>query len=178
MEWLTLQGVHYERMLAVATSKEEELSSSLLKTFIWNGYKPRITLAYSKACFPLGEFVRANREKSKLIGWRQTLTTSPPNHIRFLLVRAKKFAKWKTGLNKLRQYVNTITPYQCDIPVMPLFIALLAVPIVAGPVLFSINSDISNSPSPALLPDKPNRSSIPAKIIKRTLINHCLSHFQ
>ena len=39
-----------------------------------------------------------NREKSNLIGWRQTLTTSPPNHIRFLLVRATKIAKWKTGL--------------------------------------------------------------------------------
>ena len=51
-----------------------------------------------KAGFPLGEFVRANREKSNLIGWRQTLTTSPANHIRFLLVRANKFAKWKTGL--------------------------------------------------------------------------------
>ncbi len=48
--------------------------------------------------FPLGEFVRANREKSNLIGWRQTLTTSPANHIRFLLVRANKFTKWKTGL--------------------------------------------------------------------------------
>ena len=54
----------------------------------------------TKACFPLGEFVRANREKSNLIGWRQTLTTSPANHIRFLLVRANKFAKWKTGLTK------------------------------------------------------------------------------
>ncbi len=51
-----------------------------------------------KAGFPLGEFVRANREKSNLIGWRQTLTTSPANHIRFLLVRANNFAKWKTGL--------------------------------------------------------------------------------
>ncbi len=52
-----------------------------------------------KAGFPLGEFVRAIREKSNLIGWRQTLTTSPANHIRFLLVRANKFAKWKTGLS-------------------------------------------------------------------------------
>ena len=43
-----------------------------------------------KACFPLSECVRANREKCNLIGWRQTLTTSPLNHIRFLLVRAKK----------------------------------------------------------------------------------------
>ena len=51
-----------------------------------------------EAGFPLGEFVRANREKSNLIGWRQTLTTSPANHIRFLLVRTNKFAKWKTGL--------------------------------------------------------------------------------
>jgi hypothetical protein len=30
--------------------------------------------------FPPGEFVPANREKSNLIGWRQTLITSP-NHI-------------------------------------------------------------------------------------------------
>ncbi len=35
-------------------------------------------------------------EKSNLIGWRQKLTTSPANHIRFLLVRDNKFAKWKT----------------------------------------------------------------------------------
>ena len=45
----------------------------------------------------LGEFVRANKEKGNLIGWRQTLTTSPANHIHFLFVRANKFAKWKTG---------------------------------------------------------------------------------
>ncbi len=49
-----------------------------------------------KAGFPLGEFVRANREKSNLIGWRQTLTTSTANHMHVLLVRANKFAKWKT----------------------------------------------------------------------------------
>ena len=48
--------------------------------------------------FPPGAFVRANREKSNLIGWRQTLTSSPTNHIRVLLVRAKKIAQWKTGL--------------------------------------------------------------------------------
>ncbi len=56
-----------------------------------------------KPVFPVREFVRANREKSNLIGWRQTLTTSPPNHIRFLLVRAKKIAKWKTGLKNFEQ---------------------------------------------------------------------------
>ena len=38
--------------------------------------------------------------KSNLIGWRQTLTTSSPNHIRCLLVRVKKIAKWKTGLRR------------------------------------------------------------------------------
>ena len=58
----------------------------------------------AKAGFPLGEFVRANKEKSNLIGWRQTLTTSQANHIRFLLVRANKFAKWKTGLNQYPIY--------------------------------------------------------------------------
>jgi hypothetical protein len=36
-----------------------------------------------------GEINRANREKSDLIGWRQTLTTSPTNHIHSLLVGAK-----------------------------------------------------------------------------------------
>ncbi len=60
----------------------------------------------SKAGFPLGEFVRANREKSNLIGWRQTLTSSPANHIRFLLVRANKFAKWKTGLKPIFHLAN------------------------------------------------------------------------
>ena len=43
---------------------------------------------------------RANKEKSNLIGWRQTLTISPPNHIRFLLVRPKKIAKLKTGFRR------------------------------------------------------------------------------
>ena len=38
-----------------------------------------------------------------MIGWRQTLTTSPANHIRFLLVRANKFAKWKTGFSDGRR---------------------------------------------------------------------------
>jgi hypothetical protein len=36
-------------------------------------------------------------KKSNLIGWRETLTSSPPNHIHFLLVRAKNIANWKTG---------------------------------------------------------------------------------
>ena len=45
----------------------------------------------------MGEFVRAQREKNNLIGWRQTLTTSPPNHIRFSLVHAKKIVE--NGLN-------------------------------------------------------------------------------
>ena len=60
--------------------------------------------AFPKAAFPLGEFVRANRKRSNLIGWRQTLTTSPVNHIRFLLVRANKFAKWKTGLTSFSKH--------------------------------------------------------------------------
>jgi hypothetical protein len=59
-----------------------------------------------KACFPLGGFVRANREKSNLIGWRQTLTTSPFNHICFSLVRAKNIAKWKTSLNLYLIYLS------------------------------------------------------------------------
>ena len=53
----------------------------------------------SKACFPLGEFVRANREKSNLIDWQQTLTTSPTNHICFLLVRANKIANWVLNIS-------------------------------------------------------------------------------
>ena len=50
---------------------------------------------------------------------------------------------------------------------MPLFIVLLlAVPNEASAelVLFSIKSDIFNSPSSALPSDNPNRSSIPDKI--------------
>jgi hypothetical protein len=52
----------------------------------------------NKAFFPRGEFVRAGREISDLIGWRQALTTSPPNHIHFSLVRAKKIAGVENGL--------------------------------------------------------------------------------
>ena len=48
---------------------------------------------FSKAGFPLGEFVRGNRGKNNLIGWGQTLTPSLANHIRFLHVRTNKFAK-------------------------------------------------------------------------------------
>jgi hypothetical protein len=35
---------------------------------------------------------------SNMIGWRQTPTISPPNHIHFSLFSAKKIAKSKTGL--------------------------------------------------------------------------------
>ena len=53
----------------------------------------------SEACFPLGEFVHANSEKSNLpIGWRQTLTPLPANHIRFLLARAKNSPSGKRAL--------------------------------------------------------------------------------
>ncbi len=46
---------------------------------------------------------KARTEKAtNLIGWRQTLTTSPPNHIRFLLVRAKKSTSGKQALKKIR----------------------------------------------------------------------------
>ena len=44
-----------------------------------------------KAGFPLGEFVRANREKSNLIGYQ-------PITFAFCLFARKKFAKWKTGI--------------------------------------------------------------------------------
>jgi hypothetical protein len=59
-------------------------------------YRIALTISFellSYAWFPLGEFVRANREKSNLIGWRQTLTTSPANHVHFLLVCAKREGK-------------------------------------------------------------------------------------
>ena len=36
---------------------------------------------------------------SNVIGWRQTLTTSPANHIRVLLVRAKKVKDRLYGLD-------------------------------------------------------------------------------
>jgi hypothetical protein len=55
-----------------------------------------------QASFPLGEIFRRNRERSKLIGRRPTLTTSPvspPNHIRVLLFRAEKTAWWKIGFS-------------------------------------------------------------------------------
>jgi hypothetical protein len=52
-----------------------------------------------EVCFPPGECVCANREKSNLIGWRQILTPSPPNHIHFLLVRTNKLSGGKQAPN-------------------------------------------------------------------------------
>ena len=53
-----------------------------------------------------------------------------------------------------------------NVPAVPLPIVLLAAPNVpsAAPVLFNIKSDIFISPSPTVLLDSPNRSSIPVKI--------------
>jgi hypothetical protein len=52
-----------------------------------------------KPVFHLANLFARTEKKSNLIGWRQTLTSSPANHIRFLLVRANKFDKWKIGLS-------------------------------------------------------------------------------
>jgi hypothetical protein len=51
---------------------------------------------YLEACFPPGEFVRANREKSNLIGWRGTNDITTQSHSLFVCAR-EKIAKWKTG---------------------------------------------------------------------------------
>jgi hypothetical protein len=53
-----------------------------------------------------GEFVRTNGEKGNPIGWRQTLTASPSNHIYILLVRVKKFAKAGESANIFRQLIT------------------------------------------------------------------------
>ena len=49
---------------------------------------------YVKTAFPPGEkkatWLAESIEKSNVIGWRQTLITSPANHIHFLLIRAQK----------------------------------------------------------------------------------------
>ncbi len=50
-----------------------------------------------KAGFPRGEFVRANKQKANVIGWRCRQCLSPANQVAFFSVRANKFAKWKTG---------------------------------------------------------------------------------
>ncbi len=52
----------------------------------------------SKAGFPLGEFVRANKQKANVIGWWCRQCLSPANQVAFFSVRANKIAKWKTGL--------------------------------------------------------------------------------
>ncbi len=72
---------------------------------VWTSFNERIHCCYfdhrklpPKACFPLGKFVRANREKSNLIGWRRTLTTSPADHIRFAYSH-KKNRPVENGLN-------------------------------------------------------------------------------
>ncbi len=52
----------------------------------------------TKAGFPLGEFVRANKQKANMIGWWCRQCLSPANQVAFFSVRANKFAKWKTSL--------------------------------------------------------------------------------
>ena len=89
------------KLLLFAIQRTTTFEGFLAKRFVGSLYETDQVLCPRKAGFPLGEFVRANREKSNLIGWRHTLTTSPANHIRFLLVRANKFAKWKTDVKVL-----------------------------------------------------------------------------
>ena len=45
-----------------------------------------------KAAFPLGEFVRANKQKVNVIGWWCRLCLSLANQVAFFSVRANKFA--------------------------------------------------------------------------------------
>ena len=59
----------------------------------------KVTRDYVKPVFHLANLFARTEKKSNFTGWRQTLTSSPANYISFLLVRANKFAKWKTGLN-------------------------------------------------------------------------------
>ncbi len=55
---------------------------------------------------PLSRFstrrICSREQRKKQLDWLVTNTdiTSPANHIRFLLVSANKFAKWKTGFNR------------------------------------------------------------------------------
>ena len=61
--------------------------------------------------FCTSKFVHANREKSNLIGWRQTLTTSPPITFAFFLLARKKV---QNGLNlRLKEYFSSASKY-CD----------------------------------------------------------------
>jgi hypothetical protein len=41
--------------------------------------------------------------QTNFIGWQETRTTSLPNHINFMPIRAKKIDKWRTGLLALKQ---------------------------------------------------------------------------
>ena len=64
---------------------------------------------YSKACFLLGDFIRAilseNKNSATLlvnIGWRKNspqTSRNRPNVPTFFSVRANKFAMWNTGLS-------------------------------------------------------------------------------
>jgi hypothetical protein len=65
-----------------------------------------------KACFPLAQFHLTNRETSNLIGWRQTLTSSPANHNHFLLARAK-IANWKTSFTFNMSVSDPTLLFQC-----------------------------------------------------------------
>jgi hypothetical protein len=55
-----------------------------------------------------GSCIREECFNLNLIGWGQTLTTSPPNHIHFSLIRAKKSPSGKRASNCLVQKVATL----------------------------------------------------------------------
>ncbi len=50
----------------------------------------------------------SRKQRKKQLGWLATNTDDiTNNHIRFLLVRANKFAKWKTGFTSIKtRYLN------------------------------------------------------------------------
>jgi transposase len=84
-----VQGFMYVETLVHKTRERRKMQFDWLATSTDDMHRQPITYIFrlfarkkspSGKLFPLGEFVRANREKRNLIGWRQTLTTSPTNH--------------------------------------------------------------------------------------------------
>ena len=83
---------------------------TLIRCYLWQHEYGHGPLLYRKKSQVKPVFHQANlfirtEKKSNLIDWQQTLTTSPANHIRFLLVCVEKITKWNVGLKSYPVFV-------------------------------------------------------------------------
>jgi hypothetical protein len=94
--WDEIYDVIFQRVHFTRTILSQYFS---MKTWVCSADKTLylVEVVFCIRLFSTRWICSRERAKSHLIGWRQTLTSSAPNHIHFLLVHVEKIAKCKTG---------------------------------------------------------------------------------